>query len=53
VQDRTLVDSLRAAGGSPRYTEYPDVNHGAWDKAYGDQALWTWLFAQRLARTSR
>ncbi|MFI5243342.1 MAG: prolyl oligopeptidase family serine peptidase [Gemmatimonadales bacterium] len=53
VQDRTLVDSLRAAGGSPRYTEYPDVNHGAWDKAYGDQELWTWLFAQRLVRTSR
>lgn len=47
VQDRALVDSLRAAGASPRYTEYPDVGHGAWDKAYADEELWTWLFAQR------
>jgi predicted peptidase len=50
TQDRALVDSLRAAGSSPRYTEYPDVGHGAWDKAYGDEELWKWLFAQRLAR---
>jgi len=53
TQDRALVDSLRAVGASPKYTEYPDVGHGAWDKAYGDEELWKWLFAQRLDRTSR
>ena len=53
IQDRTLVDSLRAHGATPRYTEYPDVGHGAWDTAYADEELWKWLFAQRLVKPSR
>ena len=53
VQSRKLVDAMRAAGSWPLYTEYPDVGHGAWDRAYADEALWTWLFAQRLTRASR
>jgi predicted peptidase len=53
VQDHTLVDSMRAAGAAPKYTEYPDVGHGAWDRAYADEELWKWLFAQRLPHRSR
>ena len=26
---------------------YPDANHNSWDRAYADEALWNWLFAQR------
>ncbi|MGH7622889.1 MAG: prolyl oligopeptidase family serine peptidase [Gemmatimonadaceae bacterium] len=47
VQDRALVDSLKAVGASPKYTEYADLGHGAWDRAYGDHELWIWMFAQR------
>ena len=36
-----------------KYTEYPDVGHGAWDPAYADPELWKWLFAQRLVKPSR
>ena len=53
IQDRALVDSLRAMGASPKYTEYPDVGHRAWDNAYADKELWKWLFAQRLRKPSR
>jgi predicted peptidase len=53
VQSRTLVAAMKAAGSSPHYTEYEDLGHGAWDRAYGDEELWKWLFAQRLAKTSR
>jgi len=53
VQSRKLVDAMRAAGSSPRYTEYADLGHGAWDRAYGDEELWKWLFAQRLSKRSR
>jgi predicted peptidase len=53
VQSRTLVAAMKAAGSSPRYTEYPDLGHGAWDRAYGDEDLWTWLFAQRLTKAGR
>ena len=53
IQDRALVDSMRAVGSSPKCTEYPSVGHGAWDRAYGDEELWTWLFAQRLPHGNR
>jgi len=52
-QSRKLVAAMRAAGSSPRYTEYADLGHGAWDRAYSDEELWKWLFAQRLAKGSR
>jgi predicted peptidase len=53
VQSRMLVAAMRAVGSSPHYTEYADLGHGAWDRAYGDEELWTWLFAQRLTKASR
>lgn len=46
---RRIVAALRAAGGTPRYTEFPDANHNSWDPAYAMPELWTWVFAQRLA----
>lgn len=45
---RTMVEALRAAGARElRYTEYPDVGHGAWDPAYAEPGLVPWLLAQR------
>jgi predicted peptidase len=46
VEARQIVAALRAVGAPVRYTEYPGVGHDAWDQAYADPALWTWLFAQ-------
>lgn len=43
---RRLVKALRNAGGNPKYTEYPDVNHDSWELAYRDPALIEWLFGQ-------
>lgn len=53
VQSRKLVAAMKTAGSSPRYTEYADLGHGAWDRAYADEELWKWLFAQRLSKVSR
>ena len=44
---RSMVDALRQAGGSPRYTEYPGIGHGSWDPAYVEPELMDWLFAQK------
>lgn len=44
---RAMVDSFRELGGKPRYTEYPDVNHGSWFPAYSDLDMIDWLFRQR------
>jgi len=45
---RAMVEALRAAGGSPKYDEYPRVGHNCWDRAYGSPELYTWLLEQRM-----
>ena len=44
---RNRVAARRTAGGRPLYTEYPGVDHNAWEWAYTEPELLTWLFAQR------
>ena len=43
---RNIVKALKDAGGNPKYTEYPGVNHNSWTRAYRDPELVAWLFAQ-------
>lgn len=47
VRSRNMIAAIKAAGGEPKYTEYPGVGHNSWDKAYADPALYDWLFAQK------
>ena len=47
AQTRAIVDAMNAAGGSPRFTAYPGVNHGSWEPAYAEPEFTTWLFAQK------
>ena len=44
---RTMIEAIKQAGGSPKYTEYPGVGHNSWDKAYGTDELYTWLLEQK------
>ncbi len=46
-RSREIVAALKAAGGSPKYTEYPGVGHDSWNAAYKDREMYDWLFAQR------
>ena len=48
IRSRNMIEAIRQAGGSPKYTEYPGVGHNAWDAAYRDPSLYDWLFAQKL-----
>ncbi len=43
---RKMVKALKDAGGNPKYTEYPGVDHYSWDRAYREPELIPWLFAQ-------
>lgn len=45
-KSREMVEALKKAGGAPKYTEYPGVGHNSWDKAYGTDELYDWLFQQ-------
>jgi predicted peptidase len=44
---REMVDALRTVNSSVRYTEYPDVGHDVWTRAFTERDLPEWLFAQR------
>jgi predicted peptidase len=43
---RQMIESLKAAGGHPKYVEYPGVGHNSWDRAYATPDLFTWLLNQ-------
>ncbi len=48
---RTMIQALRAAGGTPCYTELAGMSHTIWPQVYGqtaqtDNPLYPWLFAQ-------
>lgn len=42
-----MVAALRKNGNPVRYTKYPDTGHNAWDKAFSDPELYTWLMVQK------
>ena len=43
---RTMIEAIKNAGGSPKYTEYPGVGHNSWDAAYGTDELYVWFAKQ-------
>jgi len=48
---RTMIQTLRASGGTPCYTELAGMSHTIWPQVYGQTAhtnnlLYPWLFAQ-------
>ena len=45
---RDMIEAIKAAGGKPKYTEYPGVGHNSWDKAYATKELYDWLLEQHL-----
>ncbi|MHC5075537.1 MAG: family 43 glycosylhydrolase [Planctomycetota bacterium] len=50
---RRLVKALKDAGGNPKYTEYPGVDHGSWELAYREPELIEWIFAQSSKPTKK
>ena len=45
-RSRDMIEALKKAGGTPRYTEYPGVRHDAWTPTYANPAVLKWLFDQ-------
>jgi len=42
-----MVKALKAAGGHPKFTIYPDAGHDSWTKTYANPEFWKWLLAQK------
>lgn len=45
-RSRNMVTTLVRAGGVPRYTEYPAINHFCWGLAFSNTAMLDWLFSR-------
>ncbi len=43
---RAMHDAVRKEGAKPRLTEYRNVGHNSWDRAYSDPALLSWMLEQ-------
>ena len=46
-RSRVMINALKSAGGSPRYTEYKGLGHVIWEKVFNEPELLPWVFAQR------
>lgn len=46
-RSRDMVAALKAAGGEPKYTEYPNTGHDSWSPTYRDPKFFAWLFEQK------
>jgi predicted peptidase len=44
---REMIAALEKAGGKPKVTIYPGVDHVCWIETYDDPELYRWIFAQR------
>lgn len=51
---REMISAIKAAGGNPRYTEFPQSSHEIWDKVYATMNgptpvpdFFSWFFSQR------
>jgi len=52
-ESRWMVAALRAIGNRVLYTEYPATGHNAWDRAYADPQLASWMLQpQRTVSTA-
>jgi predicted peptidase len=47
IRSQSMVEELKKAGGTVRYTEYPSVGHNSWTPAFAEAELLPWLFAQQ------
>jgi predicted esterase len=43
---QTMINSIIAEGGNPRFTVYPNTGHGTWGQAYNEPDFFSWMLAQ-------
>jgi len=42
-----MVAAIKAEGGNPKFTVYPNDDHNSWDDAFKEPGLIPWLFAHK------
>ena len=42
-----MVEALKAAGATPKFTVYPEAGHDSWTATYDNPEFYEWMLAQR------
>ena len=51
-ESQRLVKAIWELGGEAKWSLLPGVGHDCWTEAYGDEALYQWLFSKQLVESS-
>ncbi len=49
-ESQRMVDAIKAAGGDPKFTVYPEADHDSWTATYDNPEFYEWLFAQKKSK---
>ena len=41
-----MIKAIKAAGGSPKYSEIKGRGHNSWVDVWNSNELWDWLYSQ-------
>ena len=50
---QAMVDALKAAGGSVRYTLYPEAAHDSWTETYNNPELYEWFLKHKRTKAAK
>ena len=46
IRSSDMIDAIKNAGGSPKYSEIKGRGHNSWIDVWNSNDLWDWLFSQ-------
>ncbi len=46
-RSRDMIKAIKAAGGSPKYSEIKGRGHNSWVDVWNSDELWNWLYSQK------
>lgn len=49
LESRVMVGALIGLHATPKYSEYPGVDHGSWINAYAEKTLLSWFLSHKLS----
>ncbi len=50
AKGQEMIDAVTRAGGSPKFTIYPEAEHDSWTVTYNNPELYTWFLHQHKGR---
>lgn len=46
-RSQDMIEAIKQAGGSPKYSEVKDRGHNSWVDVWNSNVLWDWLYLQK------